>query len=72
MIDEITKNVNIVLNILATIGFFFLVILISHFVSPYAYFTPKFMHDLPFLIAGVGVGYFGRQLYLNYKSKNDE
>lgn len=68
MIDEITKNVNIVLNILATIGVFFLIILITHFAIPDAYFTSKFIHDLPFWIAGFSVGYFGRQLYFSYKN----
>lgn len=57
MIDEITKNVHIVLNILANIGILFLIVIIINFTTPYTYFTPRFMQDIPFWIIGYGVGY---------------
>jgi hypothetical protein len=70
MIDEITKNVNTTLNIFANIGFLFLIILTAHFIGPYAYFTPRFIQDVPFWLLGGGLGYCGYKLYEYYKNNS--
>jgi len=69
MIDEITKNVTVTMNIAATIGFLFLIMVGCHFMGPNAYFTPHAVREFPLWILGFAVGYCGRQLYLNYRNK---
>jgi hypothetical protein len=67
MIDEITKNVDLTLNILANIGACFLLLCTMHLIGTRAYFTPKFISELPFWILGFSVGYLGKELYKSYK-----
>ncbi len=70
MLEEITKNVNITLNIMSNIGFLFFMVMVFHFTGPYAYFTPQFMKDLPLWILGGAVGFLGRCMYKSYINRN--
>lgn len=70
MIDEITKNVTITMNILANIGILFLIVIIAHMIGPKAYFTHAFFKDVPMWIIGGCVGYCAVQLFKYYRNQS--
>lgn len=67
MIDDITKNVSIVTQILSNIGLIFLLMLVGHLIGNNAYFTPFAMYQMPFWFLGFGLGYCISQLIKHYR-----
>lgn len=61
--EIITSNVNRTIHVLANIGIIFLIVIMVHCISPYAYFTPRFIQEFPLWILGCGIGYLAMKLF---------